>query len=462
MSENAATSAETAALDAWVELTQFAQSRIEATQVPGVAVGVLHQGKVMAVGFGVTNVEHPLPVTDTTLFQIGSITKTFTGTLAMRLVEEGKLDLDAPVRRYVPDFRVVDADASAQVTIRQLLTHMGGWEGDFFLDTGPGDDALAKYVAAMAELPQNVAPGCHWSYNNAGFGLLGYVIARVTGQSFEAALKTMVLEPLGMAHAFIEPSDVMTHRFVVGHGMTPEGPVVQRPWPLARATWPEGGLITHVHDLLRYARFHLGDAGVAQPGLLSAAGVKQMQTAQVTLVGDECWGLSWGLNRVDGVQTVAHSGGTLGQITQLLLAPERQFAVTVLTNAQQGNLVTRTVTEKALELFLQVQTPRPKVLEIPAAELMQFVGRYANDFTELEIGVLAGRLIGQILPKGGFPTKDTPPGPPPPPMTLGVIAPDRLMVLDGGMVEAKADVIRRDDGSIGWLRAGGRLLARKA
>src|SRR5215207_7863719 len=142
------------AQSAWSELVEFAGQRQAESRVPGVAVGVLDQGVVSAQGFGVTNVDHPLPVTSTTLFQIGSITKTFTGTLIMRLAEQGKLELDAPVRRYLPDFRVVDATASAEATVRHLMTHTSGWEGDLFLDTGNGDDAVAKYVATMAEQEQ--------------------------------------------------------------------------------------------------------------------------------------------------------------------------------------------------------------------------------------------------------------------------------------------------------------------
>jgi hypothetical protein len=236
--------------------------------------------------------------------------------------------------------------------------------------------------------------------------------------------------------------------------------MVMRPWPLAQAARPAGGLITHVHDLLRYARFHCGDAGAAKSPLISAASVAAMQAPQTTLYGDETWGLSWGLNKLDGVQTVAHSGGTFGQITQLLLVPARGFAVAVFTNAQQGGQVTGKVVEKALELFLGIKTPHPAPQQTPAAELAQVAGRYVGNMTEVELGVLAGRLIGQVVPKGGFPTVDTPAPPPPPPATVGVIAPDRLMVLDGGMAEAKLDVIRRDDGTIGWLRSGGRLLRR--
>ncbi|NIP34966.1 MAG: serine hydrolase, partial [Thermoplasmata archaeon] len=98
--------------------------------VPGVAVGVLHGDETFTEGLGVTNVDHPIAVDETTLFQIGSITKTFVGTLAMRLVETGKLELDAPIRTYLPDFRVLDEEASEKATMRHLFTHTAGWVGD--------------------------------------------------------------------------------------------------------------------------------------------------------------------------------------------------------------------------------------------------------------------------------------------------------------------------------------------
>src|SRR2546430_623690 len=121
--------------------------RVEAAmthfQVPGVALGLWHDGQEHMAGFGVTNVNHPLPVDADTLFQIGSTTKTVTATAAMRLVERGVLDLDAPVRTYLPDLRLADDDVAARVTLRHLFTHTAGWEGDVFDDTGAGDDAPA-------------------------------------------------------------------------------------------------------------------------------------------------------------------------------------------------------------------------------------------------------------------------------------------------------------------------------
>ena len=254
-------------------------SKIEKRDVPGAVVGILHEGETRTAGFGVTNVDHPLPVTDETLFQIGSITKTFTATAMMRLVEMGKLELDATVRTYIPEFQVADETASSQATIRHLLTHMGGWFGDFFHDTGAGDDALSKYVADMADLEQLTPLGTLWSYNNAGFYLAGYVIEVVTGKSYEAALRELVLEPLDLQHAFLDPGDVMTHRFAVGHRVTDEGAQVARPWPLHRAAYSAGGITCSVHDLLEYARFHLGD-GTAEDGtrLLKPESLSLMRT----------------------------------------------------------------------------------------------------------------------------------------------------------------------------------------
>ncbi len=208
----------------WERLGEFVTQTMEEKDVPGVAVGILHQGETASAGFGVTSVENPLAVTAGTLFQIGSITKTFTGTAIMRLAEMGKLDLEATVRTYVPDFKVSDEAAASGATIRHLLTHMGGWVGDLFEDTGAGDDALANYVANMASLDQLAPLGTVWSYNNSGFSLAGYIIETVTGRSYQAALKELVLGPLDLNHSYFDPGDVMTHRFVVGHNAGDEGP----------------------------------------------------------------------------------------------------------------------------------------------------------------------------------------------------------------------------------------------
>jgi CubicO group peptidase (beta-lactamase class C family) len=263
------------------------------TQTPGVAVGLLHEGEEHVAGFGVTSTENPLEVTPDTLFQIGSITKTFTGTAAMRLVERGELELDAPVRTYLPELKLSDEDVAARVTMRHLLTHTGGWIGDYFDDYGTGDDALARMCEALAMLPQLTPLGEVWSYNNAGFYLAGRVIEVVTGKPYETALQELVLDPLGLENTFFFADDVMTRRFAVGHHRSEEGPpTVARPWGIGRAHHAAGGIASSVRELLRYARFHMGDGeGVVQRSTLEEMQRTQFESGSIF----ELVGITWSI-----------------------------------------------------------------------------------------------------------------------------------------------------------------------
>jgi CubicO group peptidase (beta-lactamase class C family) len=439
------------------QLCAYATQAIEDHHVPGAVVGILQDGEIASAGCGVTNVDHPLPVTDETLFQIGSITKTFTCLAIMRLVEMEKVDLDATVRTYLPAFKVVDETASAQATVRHLLTHVGGWVGDLFVDTGAGEDALPRYMAEMAELEQLAPFGTVWSYNNAAFSLAGYVIEQVTGQSYEQALAELVLDPLGLEHCYLVPADVMTHRFAAGHHGGDKGAQVAQPWALSRSAYPAGGITCSVGALLRYARFQLGD-GTLEAGirLLQPETIAAMHAPQASIWEQESqMGLSWFIREVDGTRTLGHGGGTNGQISQLTLVPERRFAVAVFTNADGGGSVTNGVTRWALKEYLGLESEgEPEAIESTVDDLAPYVGRYVRPFAEIELGILGRKLVGQLTYKGSFPTRDAPPRPSPPPASVGRCEPDRLLILDGPAKGAKVDVIRKADGSIGWLRMG--------
>jgi CubicO group peptidase (beta-lactamase class C family) len=186
------------------ELNAVIQDAMARYRVPGVAVGVIDGAREYTNGYGVTNVDAPVPVDAHTLFQTGSITKTYTATLVMRLVELGKLELDAPVRRYLPDLELADESVATQVTVRQLLNHSAGWFGDYF---GPppskleptvppwrGDHAIARYVANLRYLPQLAPLGAMFSYNNAAVVLAGRLVEAVTNTTYEAALTELVLD----------------------------------------------------------------------------------------------------------------------------------------------------------------------------------------------------------------------------------------------------------------------------
>jgi len=443
---------------AWDRLAEFVERGMRSIGVPGVSIGILHEGETQTAGFGVTNADHPLPVTDDTFHQIGSITKTFTGTLAMRLVEGGKLNLDATVRTYVPSFKVNDEDASARATVRHLMTHTGGWVGDLFDDTGSGNDALSKYVAKMAGLEQLAPLGTVWSYNNAGFAVLGRILEVVSGKPYDDLLREMLLEPLGLEATHLEPDPVITRRFAVGHRVAPTGAQVIPSWILPRYVRPMGAIVCSVKDLLRYAQFHLGD-GTTPDGerLLTQESLVQMHAPQVTVWGKEQWGLTWAVDSAASVRRISHGGATAGQIALLTLVPERDFAVAVLSNAFQGSVLTRDVTEEALKEYLDVEIERPVPIESSEGDLARYAGAYRRPLADLELGMLGARLIGQSTTKQSFPTADTPLPPPTPPFVLARCEDDRLLVMDGPYADTTADVIRNEDGTIGWIRASGRI-----
>ena len=443
------------------ELLRLAATRMDETGVPGVAIGVLSDGSTETSGLGVTSIEHPLEVGADTLFQIGSITKTFTATAAMRLVERGELDLDAPVRGYLPDLRLADADVAQRVAMRHLLTHTAGWEGDYFDDLGSGDDALSRMVAAMRELPQITPLGELWSYNNAAFYLAGRVLEAICDRPFETVVRDLVLAPLGLERSFFFADEVMTHRFVVGHVEDEaRNTVVARPWPIGRAVHAAGGLVSTVGDLLRYASVHLGEAVADGEPLLSAESVELMRTPVVELTKTESMGLGWMLREIGGRATVGHGGSTNGQTALLTLVPGEGFAVAVLTNHQLGGQVLRDVTREALRTYAGIEEPDPRQQERSTDELEQYVGLYTAAMLDYELRNEEGTLVAHVTPKLGFPARDSPPLPAPPPTPIAFYDDDLVFVPDGRFKGSTGAFLRDAEGRIAWLRIGSRLHAR--
>lgn len=444
------------------ELCALAEQERERLHIPGAVVGVLSEGQEEIRALGVTNADHPLPVEADTLFQIGSITKTFVGTLIMRLVEQGRVDLETPIRTYLPELKLTDAKAAEQATLRHLLTHTGGWVGDYFDDFGFGEDALARMVASMVDLPQWTPLGEVWSYNNSGFYLAGRIIEVVTGKPFETAMQEMILDPLGMKQSYFFAHEVITKSFSVGHIVREEKPQVATPWSIGRAAHPAGGLICSAADLFRYARFHLGD-GTAEDGtrLLSPEALQQMRTVLLPAGGISKMGLTWFITGGEEACVIGHGGATNGQLTQFAVVPGRGFAVATFTNANTGREFNETVVRTALKSYLGLEEPEAVPLESTLEELRPYIGRYDTPLTGLELTLdETGGLVLQVIPKGGFPKPDTPASPGPPPMRIALYAPDRAVVLDPPMKGNRIDFLRDAGGGLGWMRIGGRVSRR--
>lgn len=450
----------------FAQLCTLAMQEMERLAVPGVAIGVLDGAHQYMAGLGVTSIDNPLAVDADTLFQIGSTTKTVTATIAMRLAEQGALSLDEPVRAYVPELRLADTDVADHVTLRHLFNHTGGWAGDYFDDLGNGDDALARIVERMAALPQLTPLGTIWSYNNAGFYLAGRVIERVTGLTYEQAAHDLVLAPLGMNRSFFFPADVMTYRFVVGHenSYPPAAPSakIARPWPLARAAHPAGGISSTVRDQLRYARFHMGD-GTAEDGarLLSAASLAAMRQPSVAAANGEQMGITWFLHTQGGVQLARHGGATKGQMSAFVLAPTQQFAITVLTNAARGGELHQAIVSRALQIYLGITEQPPTPLARNAAELTPYIGRYTALLADCELRLEGETMMMDYIPRGGFPAKDSPPAPAPPPVRVAFCGDDAIIALDEPFRNTRGEFLRDTAGAIAWLRIGGRIQRRE-
>ena len=435
-------------------ISRLIRKEMKRLQVPGVSIGIYHNGQEFTAGFGITSVEHPLPVTADTLFQTGSISKTFTGTLIMMLVERGRVDLDSPVKKYIKDFKVRDKTVSGKVTVRQLLTHMGGWVGDYFNNFGDGDDSLEKMVKDIARLPQVQPLGTIWSYNNTGFNIASRMIEVVTKKPFERVMQEMLLDPLGLDMTFFYPSDILfTHRFVVGHQKV-EGKVrVARPWAIGRAGNGVGGVVSTVRDLLKYARFHMSNG---KKGVISGKSLKAMRVPQVEAGGRGMMGITWFIRQVGEITAYAHGGATHGQQAYFFFIPDRDFACAILTNSDDGGIITSGVFSKALELYFNAKEKLPKTIEVSSKELQEYTGRYLIGTECFDLKVRDGYLIYHHIPLGGFPHPDTPPGPAMPPMRFSFYEKDKVIGLDEPYKDALGEFFRDAKGRLQFFRIGGR------
>ena len=423
--------------------------------LPGLTFGVHVGGRAYRAGLGVTNVAHPLPVTDETLFQIGSVTKTVTATAMMRLVEQGKLDLGARVRHYLPGFRVQDSAASESVAVGQLLTHVAGWTGDVFTDTGHNDDAAQRYVEAMADFEQLSPLGERFSYNNAAFCVAGRIIERVSDSSYEQAIHDLIFEPLGLAGSTFFARDVLLKRYAVGHSVAEsadESAQPLSPWAIPRGMNAAGGIVCDIQDLLRYGAYHLGDG----PPLLRRESLQAMHRPHVRIndyMGSV--GLAWIMNEIDGQKLLWHNGGTNGQNSVLTIVPGHQLALGMMTNGQTGDALNDRFNKRVLRDFCGIELPEPQVIESSADDLAEFVGRYEGKMREIRLRMDGDALMADIRATGAWPPDLT--GPAPPPLTIARCGPDQLVALDGEHENTRADIIRGQDGAIRYLRFGSRL-----
>jgi CubicO group peptidase (beta-lactamase class C family) len=390
------------------ELEKKLAELIEDHHVPGAQLAVLDGDTITEVAAGVLSLRTGSPVTTDALFLPGSIGKLYTATLVLMLADEGLIDLDSPVRTYLPDFEVRDHHARDTVTVRNLLCHTSGFDGDVFLDTGRGDDALARYITEIADLPQICAPGKIWSYSNSGYSVLGRLIEVVGDTVYETALRERLFAPLGLQHSVTFAEDAIPHPLSVGHVPDPEDPTaytVSPQWGLFRSCGPMGAsLVASAGDVLRFALLHL-DGGVTSDGarLLSADQVAAARAPQIALVDDtvlgEAWGLGWILDHFGDVAVIGHDGNSLGQNAFMRVAPEERFGFCLQTNVESALSMYRELAAWLFRERLGVaprQDPEP-LASRAVADATRYVGTYQREGVSFEIARADdGSLVASI------------------------------------------------------------------
>jgi CubicO group peptidase (beta-lactamase class C family) len=435
------------------KITAIARREMKKHHIPGAIIALSIGGKEYFAPLGVTSVDNPLPVDENTLFKIASISKTFLATAAVMLAERGKLGLDVPVRKYLPSFALKDKKAAHCATMRHLLTHTGGWYGDYFDDCGDGDDALDLMVRRIAKVPQIAPLGEYFSYSNTGFNIAGRVLEVRTGKTFEHVIEDMVFKPLGLNMSFYAARDILLHRYAIGHKIIKGKPVVAKPWGRARCAAPTGGILCTACDLLKYARFQMCD-GCAADGkrLMSAKSMELLHTPQLPAYADRRVALSWFVHEKGGMKILTHEGGTMGNISDLSIIPEQKFASVIFTNGVDGGFLVEAVNDALLENFFGVKPQPKKPLKLQPDALHEYAGHYENPDTSVEVKIKLAAPTITITNNGGFPTPEHKVKGTPRTAPFALYARDKFYLISGPMQGFTGEFVRGKTGRVGWIR----------
>lgn len=451
------------------ELRQQVEALAERWNVPGVAAVVDLAGETHWACRGVTHVAHPLPIDEHTLFQVASNTKPFAATLVMALVEEGRLSLDDPVRRHLPDFVTPDHKFDDVVTLRQLLSHRVGWDGDALFVRPPAGGSLAAAPGAMAQARQLVAPGSHFTYSNASYSVAGRLVEVLEGEPFSACLAGRILEPLAMERSSTRADKAIFHRVAMRHLAVPgRDPIPlarggwQRDWEIGASDEPAAGLISSAHDLLQWLRFWLGRGEDAPAPPISAGSRAAMLEEQVRYNPSSGQAIGWGIHYGEGARVYSHPGLTAGYCSCTLFVPELDLAAVILTNSTSGGRLHFELSRWIVSQASGVASQDPSPLS-PGRDLEPYTGRYWSSFGTIEVRALEdGRSLE--LSSERHSTEDGSWQPPPEgPLRFALCDPHHgLVEHPAHMAGALIDFDPDGGPQPGWLRVGGRIAVRES
>ncbi|HQR08868.1 MAG TPA: serine hydrolase domain-containing protein [Gemmatales bacterium] len=325
------------------QLDPILERTMQETKVPGLAVGVVENGKlVFSRGLGLMKLgDVASPITPKTLFHMASVTKTFVAASVMQLVEQKKIDLDAPVKKYLPYFSINDQRLE-KVTVRQMLSHTSGMpDTDYYGWDKPQYDeqALERYVRSLSNLKLLADPGTKFAYSNIAYEVLGDLVAKVSQQSFEAYVEEHLLTPVGMKTSTLLVKNADAALLASGHTKTGQGPwqMVQH-YPYNRAHTPSSNLHSNIEDMARWIMFNLNRGELDGKRLLADTSFEVMWKPVIDIKPPEKMGLCWFLNESKGERMIKHFGSDDGFLTAVLMFPDKRLGIIILINSDNAPL----------------------------------------------------------------------------------------------------------------------------
>jgi len=370
--EDSAAQSRTHGADRFESVREIIRRKLADGSTPSVAVAVAQHGKIIwEEGFGWANREQKIPATADTVYSLASVSKPFTATALMTLVQAGKIDLDKPINDYLGEAKLKAwvGDAN-QATVRRVANHSSGLplHAQFFDRNGPDpvpsdDETIRRYGNIVT------VPGEHFQYSNIAYGVLGYVASRVSGKSYADFLRDAVFRKLGLTHTSVGVDPDLEKLQAIRYDK--KGAPIP-PYDLDGAG--AGGIYSSAHDVVRFGMFHLKNHLADQSPILTDASIDEMhratmQTGNARTNNGNGYGLGFGVgdNRADGYRVLAHGGGMSGVSTELILVPSENIAVVVLLNARDGDSAYPLANDILKVLLPKWQMPvRP---QLPAAPL---------------------------------------------------------------------------------------------
>ncbi len=378
---------------------------IASDDAPGVAVLVARDGKVvLSHGFGMADLSHDVPITTTTKFRIGSVTKQFAAAAILKLQEEERLSVSDKLSKFFPDF-----PRGEEVTIQQLLTHTSGIKSftskPDFMATVTASSSSEQMIDSFKNDKFDFDPGSKMAYNNSGYFLLGAIVEKVSGKSFNDYLRETFFEPLGMHDTGVHTSTAVLKREATGYGYAEGKPAKAVDWDMSRAG-AAGALYSTVEDLMRW------NEGVFGGKVLSEASLKAAFTPVKLDSGEEPmmpYGYGWVMGEYRGLKTISHGGGLQGWLAFLTRYVDQNTTVVVLHNAMPPvpDLSPNEVAELAADAFLwQEMKPRPKYEideSVDPTTFVAYVGRYDLMGAAMDVALEGDQLTAQLTGQPRYP-----------------------------------------------------------